>query len=104
MTERPVKNHHVELSLNDKLKIIKGFKSVPKPTLTSLSENFLKFILFKMLIKAFFPLLVLFLNTLSLSLFTGERNPWKLDTSKNQTFNLVTLRVSSFEGFHCITL
>ncbi|XP_041366852.1 major centromere autoantigen B-like [Gigantopelta aegis] len=40
MTERPAKRRRVELSLDDKLKIIKSFESVPKPTLRSLSEKF----------------------------------------------------------------
>ncbi|XP_041364109.1 tigger transposable element-derived protein 6-like [Gigantopelta aegis] len=40
MTERPTKRRRVELSLDDKLKIIKSFESVPKPTLRSLSEKF----------------------------------------------------------------
>ncbi|XP_041366784.1 major centromere autoantigen B-like [Gigantopelta aegis] len=40
MTERPAKRRRVELSLDDKLKIIKSFESVPKPTFRSLSEKF----------------------------------------------------------------
>ena len=40
MSERPAKRRRVELSLDDKVKIINKYKSLPKPTLQSLSDSF----------------------------------------------------------------
>ena len=40
MSERPAKRRRVELSLDDKVKIINKYETLPKPTLQSLSDSF----------------------------------------------------------------
>ena len=40
MSTPVAKRRRVELSLEDKIRLIKEFESVPKPTLKSLSEKF----------------------------------------------------------------
>ena len=39
MSESPANRCHVELSFDDKLKIIRKFKSIPKQTLKTLSQS-----------------------------------------------------------------